>query len=885
MAPPIYDPCDPGTPVPCGENPAFTYTRYPCDFDDPRPGNTRGLPTIIDLKTPVKAEVVNRQREAILAIEAELGIQPSGTFDTVRHRLDAMDSVLCSIWHTVGGNPISVKTNGTTLISTITSLNFIGSGVTVVDHDGHSGQADITIVASFDGYNTDGYVPIQEALPVVVNGQTWFTLTNIPFTNSLELFIEGIKQELGDFEVVGDRVHWTGIQALRTTDIVEVYYSKIYKIGYPGGVECCGTTMYQEPFTATPGQTEFQISRLALDLLSTELFISGVSQTVGTDYTLLDGYRIIYSGVPVLIGGETVVIKYFENLCLEAPESFTIYRQEVFSAINGQTDFVLAYLPINLYAAELFVDGVSMTVGVDYTLAGNVITYIPSIENPALTGGEVVVVKYLENESYVGAAGAIANLSQVLASGNDANNLNIINLNSLYALDGYFTNSVSIGGKLTVGGLIDPTGLVLESQGSNPTTPESGKATLWYRTSDGYVVISDLDKDIVLNGAGAGIGSGTLSEVLTSGDDAGGQNIVNLNELRVISIYNNGIIDGYNTSFNIIYGHNNSTANNYNTIIGYEAGKVNTADFNTFVGVMAGNNNTSGTANVFTGSGVGYSNTTGTHNVFTGNQAGFANTDGCHNVFAGDSAGFNNTTGGNNVFIGSYAGAYNGNGNFNTYVGYSTGDDVMFTNSTAIGANAQPTTSNQIVLGDNAVTEIISGGNNTTNLGSSSKYFQDGYITNLNCSIVKLDAQGSNPMTPESGKAILWYRASDGYVVISDAHKNIVLNTTKYVSEDTSAGETVTLPLVLSGQHSAGLYCVCPWVKVITPAGAGTLLAYVVTSDGEVISWAPQDITTAGVLFFPGVSVYSDGGTNIEIRFEVSGLIGTPDLQLKGSAV
>jgi hypothetical protein len=79
---------------PCIVNPSFTYTRYPCDYDDPRYANTRGLPVVVDLQTPVKAEVVNRQREAILAIEGELGTSPSGIHTTVRDRLDSIEIMM-----------------------------------------------------------------------------------------------------------------------------------------------------------------------------------------------------------------------------------------------------------------------------------------------------------------------------------------------------------------------------------------------------------------------------------------------------------------------------------------------------------------------------------------------------------------------------------------------------------------------------------------------------------------------------------------------------------------------------------------------------------------------------------------------------------------------
>jgi hypothetical protein len=67
------------------------YTKYPLSID-----TTTELPISTDLVTPVKSEVTNRLREAIVAIEAELGIDPSGTFGTVKARLDALEGMVKS---------------------------------------------------------------------------------------------------------------------------------------------------------------------------------------------------------------------------------------------------------------------------------------------------------------------------------------------------------------------------------------------------------------------------------------------------------------------------------------------------------------------------------------------------------------------------------------------------------------------------------------------------------------------------------------------------------------------------------------------------------------------------------------------------------------------
>lgn len=109
----------------CTVNPSFVYTRYPCDLDDPRPSvDSKGLPVTVDLQTAVKGEVVNRQRESILAVEGELGTKPSGTYTTVKDRLDAMDVAIANT-----GNPITISLNSAAVSTGVTNINFSGSGI------------------------------------------------------------------------------------------------------------------------------------------------------------------------------------------------------------------------------------------------------------------------------------------------------------------------------------------------------------------------------------------------------------------------------------------------------------------------------------------------------------------------------------------------------------------------------------------------------------------------------------------------------------------------------------------------------------------------------------------------------------------------------------
>ena len=293
MVTPIVNPCEVVTPTPCGVNPAFTYTRFPCDFDDPRPTDSRGLPVIVDLQTPVKAEVVNRHRESILAVENELGIQPSGTYTTVRDRLDALEAYLCGLWVSVG--------------------------------------------------NIASATPVQETIPVTSDGQTVFTTSKIPATGSLILFIGGIKQELSDYTVVGNVITWNGAVTLITDDIVEVLYF------------------------LTSGGGEGVLSALSHGVLVEKNVIS--INFTGDCIAESDGF----GNVTVITSGTGV------------------RRQDVFTATVGQVNFTTTYTPTDQQSTDLFIDGISQTVGVDYTVSGNTVTYG---NNPPLTGGETVVVKY-----------------------------------------------------------------------------------------------------------------------------------------------------------------------------------------------------------------------------------------------------------------------------------------------------------------------------------------------------------------------------------------------------------------------------------------------------------------------------------------------------------
>jgi hypothetical protein len=155
---------------------------------------------------------------------------------------------------------------------------------------------------------------------------------------------------------------------------------------------------------------------------------------------------------------------------------------------------------------------------------------------------------------------------------------------------------------------------------------------------------------------------------------------------------------------------------------------------NAFLG-FAGNTTMTGTVNTATGSGALFGNTTGAYNTATGADALLRNTTGSSNTASGLSSLAVNTTGGYNTASGVGALLFNNTGSGNTGIGANAGNSVdgsalgsyntavgtnsafgtgSISNATAIGAFADVTASNSLVLGS---INGKNGANADTNVG------------------------------------------------------------------------------------------------------------------------------------------------------------------------
>lgn len=152
------------------------------------------------------------------------------------------------------------------------------------------------------------------------------------------------------------------------------------------------------------------------------------------------------------------------------------------------------------------------------------------------------------------------------------------------------------------------------------------------------------------------------------------------------------------------YGTNAGTqGGNTASYFGHQAGRIATAQHNSFLGYRSGYNNTTGKNNTFAGSLSGLKNSTGSRNTYIGNYSGYYSTTGNNNTAVGVYAGYRNTTGTKNTYLGNSAGFKNITGTGNVFIGnqagyFQTGNNKLFIDNS--------TTNAPLIYGDFASNEV-----------------------------------------------------------------------------------------------------------------------------------------------------------------------------------
>jgi hypothetical protein len=106
------------------------------------------LPLVIDNSTPINAITVNSLRSAIINIENELGRTPSGSYDTVRARLDALETEIASIG--TASNIAEINSRLDALEADVAALQAITT--TKGDIPTHNGTAATKLAVGANGY-------------------------------------------------------------------------------------------------------------------------------------------------------------------------------------------------------------------------------------------------------------------------------------------------------------------------------------------------------------------------------------------------------------------------------------------------------------------------------------------------------------------------------------------------------------------------------------------------------------------------------------------------------------------------------------------------------------------------------------------------------------
>lgn len=213
-----------------------------------------------------------------------------------------------------------------------------------------------------------------------------------------------------------------------------------------------------------------------------------------------------------------------------------------------------------------------------------------------------------------------------------------------------------------------------------------------------------------------------------------------------------GQIDISSATANCFFGYATGDAvyGKFNSGFGYTAlgGILSTAKYNTAVGSYSMNNALSSQHNTAVGYNSMGNDHNGTHNTAIGNVSLALESGAKWNSALGDSSGYNITSGSNTI-IGARSFLTLTTGKQNTSLGDSTDvSSATATNATVIGYGAKSTASNQIQLGNAAITKFALGTGSLETTSSGGNLYYDNATGNIKLSTI---SAGGGTVTSVSG--------------------------------------------------------------------------------------------------------------------------------------
>ena len=166
---------------------------------------------------------------------------------------------------------------------------------------------------------------------------------------------------------------------------------------------------------------------------------------------------------------------------------------------------------------------------------------------------------------------------------------------------------------------------------------------------------------------------------------------------------NNTLYD-YNTYVGAGSGANSN--GHKNTCVGKSSGQLGVGNRNVLLGFNTMSSANSGSQNVIIGSDANSTTIGNNFNTMVGTDAGLIYTTGDKNTFIGHQSAKNQTTGHYNTYLGNNTGNILLSGNKNTFIGTNADATLgvtLLNNATAIGADANVTHDNHMILGNNNV--------------------------------------------------------------------------------------------------------------------------------------------------------------------------------------